>query len=336
MKVREMKRLDFLKGVGALTAALWLKPFQFNAFSHMNEHAAFDVLIVGGSYAGLSAAMTLGRGLRKVLVVDSGRPCNRQTPRSHNVITLDGATPAHIAALAKEQVLAYSTVTFKADTVTAITGDTGAFVIGTVGGDELRARKILFATGVADHLPAIEGLDACWGISAIHCPYCHGYEYRHQPTGILVNGPAALEFGKLIRNWTRELTIFTNGTPTFSDEQQQELRTLKIEVVSKEIRRLEHNSGQINALVFAGDSRQPLQALYTRPPFSQHCPLPQAMGCKLTEAGLIETNEFGKTSVPGVYAAGDCRTMLRSVAGAMAAGSTAGGFLNHEMISEEV
>lgn len=298
------------------------------------EPTDFDVLIIGGSYAGLSAAMALGRAVRRVLLLDSGQPCNRQTPHSHNLITQDGATPAHITAVAKEQVLAYPTVRFRVGTVTAVMGETNAFVVETAVGERFRARKILFATGIRDLLPTIPGFAESWGISVIHCPYCHGYEYRDQPTGILVNGPPALDFGKLIRNWTKQLTLFTNGPATIGPEQRQQLRTLAIALVEPEIAQISHTGGVLDSLQLADGTRHPLRALYARVPFEQSTPLPEALGCALTEAGLLQTDAFGHTSVPGVYAAGDNCSLLRSVAGAIAQGNVAGAFLNHELIAE--
>jgi thioredoxin reductase len=298
------------------------------------QTADFEVVIVGGSYAGLSAAMALGRAVRRVLILDSGQPCNRQTPHSHNLITQDGATPAHITALAKEQVLAYPTVRFRAGTVTAVTGESNAFVVETAEGERFRARKILFATGVRDQLPAILGFAESWGISVIHCPYCHGYEYRDQPTGILVNGPTALDFGKLIRNWTKQLTLFTNGPATLTPDQRQQLQGLGIAVVEAEVAEVSHTGGVLDSLRLTDGTRHPLRALYARVPFKQSTPLPEALGCALTETGLLQADTFGHTSVPGVYAAGDNCTWLRSVAGAIAMGTVAGGFLNHELIAE--
>ena len=298
------------------------------------EDAAIEVVIVGGSYAGLSAAMSLGRAMRQVVIIDSGQPCNRQTPHAHNLITHDGATPEHIRAVAKEQVLAYPTVRFLADTVTNITGTDNEFVVSTAQGQTIQTRKILLAAGVRDLLPPIEGLAACWGISAIHCPYCHGYEYRQQPTGILVNGSMALDFGRIVRNWTKELTIFTNGAPTFEPEPQQQLEAWGIKIERREIQALEHTNGVLEQVRFADGSRQALPVLYARVPFEQHFALPAGLPCQLTETGLIQTNEFRHTSVPGVYAAGDNSTMMRSVAAAIAMGSGAGAFINHALVAE--
>ena len=298
------------------------------------QEVEIEVVIVGGSYAGLSAAMSLGRAMRQVVVIDSEQPCNRQTPHAHNLITHDGATPGHIRAVAKEQVMAYSTVQFLADTVTNITGTNNGFVVKIAEGRTIQARKILLAAGVRDLLPPIEGLAACWGISAIHCPYCHGYEYRHQPTGILINGPMALDFGRLIRNWTKELTIFTNGAPNFETEHRRQLEALGINIESREIQALEHTNGVLEQVRFADGSQQALLVLYARVPFEQHFALPAGLPCQLTETGLIQADEFRRTSVPGVYAAGDNSTMMRSVASAIAMGSAAGAFINHALVAE--
>ncbi len=151
----------------------------------------FDVLIVGGSYAGLSAAMALGRSLRQVLVMDSGQPCNRFTPHAHNFITHDGKAPADIAQQARQDVARYNTVHFHEGLAVEGRKTASGFEVKTQAGELFFGKKLLFATGIKDHLPDIEGFEACWGISMIHCPYCHGYEFRGQKTGIWANGPRA-------------------------------------------------------------------------------------------------------------------------------------------------
>ncbi len=164
----------------------------------------FDVIIIGGSYAGLSAAMTLGRSLRHVLIIDSGLPCNRQTPHSHNFLTRDGETPKAITAIAKEQVLQYPTVQFIEETaITAQELETG-FRIVTQSGKAFTALKLIIASGIKDIHPDIEGFTECWGISVIHCPYCHGYEFHHQPTAIMANGERAVHLSILVHNLTTQ------------------------------------------------------------------------------------------------------------------------------------
>lgn len=297
----------------------------------MKETNTYEVIIIGGSYAGLAAAMTLGRALRNVLVIDSGTPCNRQTPHSHNFLTQDGKPPAEINALAKSQVETYSTVSFLDATATQVRGINNAFTVETDSGQVLRGRKLIFATGLRDLMPEITGLAACWGISVIHCPYCHGYEVRGKRTGILVNGEGALEFVKLILNWTPHLTLFTNGAPQFEVE---DIEQLGVSVVPTPLQELVHTEGYLKRIEFADGNTQELDALYFRAPFEQQSDSPANLGCDFTEHGHIEVNEFQQTSVEGIYAAGDCTTMFRSVSGAVAAGGAAGAMLNHELIDE--
>lgn len=240
----------------------------------MENLEAYDVIIVGGSYAGLSAALALGRAIRRVLVLDSGQPCNRQTPHSHNFLTQDGNTPAAIGALAKAQVLDYPTVQFRNDTAIGVTGTDHRFAVTTTAGAVVAARKLLFATGVRDLLPPIIGFAESWGVSVIHCPYCHGYEYRNQPTGILLNGAAAVEQCRLLLNWTAALTVFTNGASTIQPEHRQQLAAHGIGVEEAPVQQLVHRAGYLTQIELTDGRQLPLTALYARPAFEQHCPLP--------------------------------------------------------------
>ncbi|MGK6352671.1 NAD(P)/FAD-dependent oxidoreductase [Parapedobacter sp. DT-150] len=298
------------------------------------ENTNFDVIILGGSYAGLSAAMALGRALRTVLVIDGGMPCNRQTPHSHNFITQDGEKPAVIAEKAKAQVLRYSTVTFRTDVAIRGQQTDQGFTIDTQSGATFAGRKLIFATGVKDIMPAIDGFSACWGISVIHCPYCHGYEVKHQKTGVFANGDAAMQYAQLLRNWTEDLTVFTNGPSTLTSQQVATLTEHRIPVVEKTIDRLKHERGYIEQLVFKDGSTFALSALYARPDFEQHCPLPEALGCALTEQGHIKVDMGQKTTVAGIFACGDNASGMRSVANAVAAGNLAGAMVNHALCEE--
>lgn len=153
----------------------------------MKHKMQFDVIIVGGSYSGLAAAMALGRALRTVLVIDDGKPCNRQTPHSHNFLTNDGTPPTEIATLARLQVSKYTTVKFFKGLATNGHKTDQGFEIEGSSRETFAAKYLIFATGIKDILPGIPGIEACWGISALHCPYCHGYEVRQEKTGILGN-----------------------------------------------------------------------------------------------------------------------------------------------------
>lgn len=294
----------------------------------------FDVIIIGGSYAGLSAAMALGRSLRKVLLVDSGKPCNRQTPHSHNFLTQDGNTPAAISAEGKAQVMKYETVEFHEGLVTDVKRTQNGFQVTTQADESFGARKILFATGLWDQMPALKGFSECWGISVLHCPYCHGYEVHGTRLGILANGDMAFEFCRLINQWSKDLVLFTNGKSTLTKEQSEKLKEHHIEIEERPLARLEHDGGNLRNVVLSDETKIPLQAVYARPAFKQHCDIPERMGCELTEQGFIKTDDFQQTTIPGVYAAGDNIIMLRSVANAVASGMKAGAFINKALIDE--
>ncbi|SMD03619.1 NAD(P)/FAD-dependent oxidoreductase [Pedobacter nyackensis] len=300
----------------------------------MDKNQKYDVIIVGGSYAGLSAALALGRAIRQVLVIDSGNPCNQQTPHSHNFLTQDGSKPADISALGKSEVLKYPTIEFLEDHVNAVRGENNDFEVSTASGQVLNARKLVFSTGVKDLMPEIPGFASCWGISVIHCPYCHGYEYKDRVTGILANGNTAFEMALMIHNWTKQLSVFTNGKSDLTDEQLQRLVQINVNVIEKTLQEIVHAEGNLSSVVFTDGSSRMLDALYARPPFEQHCSVPEQMGCELDASGYIKVDDFQKTSIAGVFAAGDNTSKFRAVSAAVAAGGKTGAFINHELIAE--
>ena len=327
-----LKRRLFLKYTGLINLSPLFSMDYFKTTNGMNN--TFDVIIVGGSFAGLSAAMALGRSHRKVLIIDSGLPCNRQTPHAHNLITHDGEKPSSIAAEAKKQVLNYPSVSFEYGTATRLSGQNKAFEIETGNGMIYKTQKVLFTTGVKDQMPDITGFAECWGVSALHCPYCHGYEVSHQPLGILANGDVGYHMTTLINNWSKDLSLFTNGVSQLNDEQTQKLQSKGIRIVEKPVAAFDHDKGQIKNLVFEDKTSQLLTAVFARLPFTQHCDLPQKAGCEITADGFIKTDDFKRTSIPGIFAAGDNTSMMRSLSVAIAAGSVAGAIINAEMIEE--
>ncbi|MDG3584122.1 NAD(P)/FAD-dependent oxidoreductase [Galbibacter pacificus] len=294
----------------------------------------FEVIIVGGSYAGLSAAMALGRSLRKVLIIDNGQPCNRQAPYSHNFITQDGVPPGKIGAKAKEQVLKYKTVEFVTDLVVSTEKTKKGFSIITQSGNVVTADKLIFATGVKDVIPKIPGLSECWGISMIHCPYCHGYEVRNKKTAIIANGERAFHLASLVNNLTDNLTILTTGKADFSSEQLVKLESHRISIIETEVSEIEHQEGHLQKVILKNGEKLAFDVIYGGFPYTQHSDIPVSLGCELTEHGHIKVNEFQQTTIEGIYACGDNSTMMRSVANAVANGNLAGAMVNAELTKE--
>jgi thioredoxin reductase len=301
----------------------------------MKTTPLYDVIIIGGSYAGLSAAMALGRTLRKVLIIDSGQPCNRQTPHSHNFLTQDGATPAQIAQTAKDQVLAYETVEFHEDLVIQASEHKSGFEIKTQSDQLFYSKKLLLAFGIKDQFPEIPGFAECWGISVIHCPYCHGYEFRGKKTGILAKGERAYHLATLVSKLTDQLQIFSSRPSGLSPEQLEKLGQNGIEVLEKPISEIHHSNGYLEKVTFADGSTEPFDAVYADVPFSLPENLTQSLGCKIHENGRIEVDQFQQTSVTGVYACGDCANPLRSVASSVYSGNLAGAMINHALSTGE-
>lgn len=300
----------------------------------MKQPDLFDVIIIGGSYSGLSAAMALGRSLRNVLVIDSGKPCNEQTPHSQNFLTQDGKTPKEISTLAQSQVKEYDTVEFyDRKAVSAQKTDSG-FEITTENGEKFNSIKLIIATGIIDEVPDIKGFKESWGISLIHCPYCHGYEYRGKKTGIIANGDRAVHISSLVKNLTTNVTILTNGKAQFSNEQFEKLKNNQIEIIETEITELKNENGYVKSLVFDDGKEINFEAVYGAFPFSQHSDIPKQLGCDFTEIGHIKTDMFQKTNVTGIFVCGDNSAMMRSVSNAVMTGNVAGAMVNMELVTD--
>lgn len=298
---------------------------------------AFEVLIVGGSYAGLSAAMSLGRSLRRVLVVDGGKPCNATTPHSHNFLTQDGSTPAEIAGEARRQLSIYESVELVTDLVVKVEKVPEGFKSLLQSGTLVMSKKIIFATGIRDQLLDVPGFAECWGISVIHCPYCHGYEYRAKRMAILGNGEVAMHYAMLVGNLTSELQIFTNGKADFAEDQVMKLKKHGISINELPLVEIDHVDGYLRSVVLKkGNERERhvLDALYYRPPFEQHCKIPEELGVELTDQGYLKVDAMQKTNVEGVFACGDNSAAMRSVATAVAAGNMTGAVVNRELCVE--
>jgi thioredoxin reductase len=296
----------------------------------MTTEPIADVAIVGGSYAGLSAALPLARARRRVVVIDAGSPRNRMAHASHGVLAQDGRPPAAIAGDGRTQLLAYATVAWHAATATSVAAAADGFDIALAGQPTLRARRLVLAMGVVDELPEIAGVAERWGRHVFHCPYCHGYELQQGAIGVLAAGPAAIHQAMLLPEWGA-VTLFTNGALTLDDRQQHDLTERGVRIEPVPVVRIVDA-----ATVLLADGRAVTMAgLFTQPRTRPAGTLADALGCALDDGPLgtfIRTDALKATTVPGVFACGDAARAAGSVALAIGDGAQAGMSVHRSLV----
>lgn len=298
----------------------------------------YDVLIVGGGPAGLSAALALGRARKRVLLTDSGPRRNATAVHMQNFVTRDGTPPNEFRAAARAELERYETVEVRDEPVVAITGERGAFQV-TLTGESVIARRILLAVGLVDEMLPIPGFRELWGRSIFQCPYCHGFEVRDEAWGYLVL-PHRLDhlvpFATMTRAWTRSVTVFTNGGVAVSDEARAQLTQAGIRLETAPITQLVAGERGLEAIALEGGARVPITALFVHPLQAQ-VPLVQSLGLALDAEGFVAADPMRReTSVPGVYVAGDLATRMQGAVLAAASGVHAASAINMELTMDLV
>jgi thioredoxin reductase len=292
-----------------------------------------DAVIVGGGPAGLSAALTLGRALRRVLLVDGGRPRNARAHEVHTFVTRDGIPPAEFRRVAREQLVPYETVAVRDALVTKIVTAGSAFEVSLEGGATVRARKVLLATGVVDVPPEIEGMADYWGRFVFQCPYCHGFEMRGRSWGVVVTTDALAEWAFMLLGWTRRLVAFTDGA-TLSAEVLARLARAGVAVETDRLAALA-GDGPLASVVLRSGKVVPCEALFLKP--AQHAvALVDALGLERDEQGYVRVDSKRESNVKGIFVAGDATTMMQSALGAAAEGMLTAAMLNHALAAEDV
>jgi thioredoxin reductase len=272
----------------------------------------FDVIIIGGGPAGLSAALNLGRARRRVLLCDHGPRRNAAAEQIHGFVTRDGTPPAEFRRVGRQQLEPYSSVEARDVRVEEIRGHRGAFEVRLDTGI-VEARRILLCTGMIDELPDIEGFRELWGRSIFQCPYCHGWEMQDRKFGFLAPGAELLDFALLLRGWTSE--------------------SAGVRIGEQRIARFSAREEHLERVEFADGSSLRLDVLFARPPQRQVA-LVQSLGLALDAGGYVQVDEGRQTSLPGIYAAGDLVTPVQSAILAAASAMQAAARLNHELTAE--
>jgi len=299
-----------------------------------------DVVIVGGSYAGLAAAMQLGRARRDVLVLDAGQRRNRFASHAHGILGFDGESPAEIAAKGRAQVLAYPSVRWREAAATGARRAGDGFVV-TAGGEEHAAKRVILATGVIDELPPVPGLVERWGKTVFHCPYCDGYERDRGDLGVLASGPFAHHFAALAAEWSRPggTTLFLNGGAAPEEAELAGLASRGIRVELGAVLEVRDADRGIE-VVLGGGTSHAMAGLFVTSRTRLPGDFPDALGCELEQGPMgayYKTDPLTKqTTVPGVYACGDAALMQGSVTFALADGARAGVMAHQSLVFEHV
>jgi thioredoxin reductase len=293
-----------------------------------------DAIIIGGSYAGLSAAMQLARARRNVCVIDAGEPRNRFAAASHGFFGQDGAQPSTMIAQARTQLLAYPSVTVIEGHATAARQDAEErFSVDLASGETLTSSRIVLAHGVTDVLPGIPGVSQRWGVSVLHCPYCHGYEYGGRQLGVLNTLPVSAHQATLIPEWG-PTTYFLNGEELLDDAVREALRQRDVVIEPARVVGLEGEGTSLSGVRLVDGRLVPVEALFLSPTV-QLQPFAAQLGCELDEGPfgpLIRTDAIKMTTVPGVYAAGDAAAAAANATLASADGVFAGASLHRSLM----
>lgn len=298
-----------------------------------------DVAVVGGSWAGLAAATQLARARRSVRVIDSGLPRNRFAAAAHGFFGHDGRRPDDILDDAREQFLSYPTAEFHIDHVANGRSCQGIFELTTTSGTVVEARRLILATGVDDILPDIPGLWERWGITVVHCPYCHGFELADRPVGVIASSETAVHQAMLLRDWATDITLFTEGRLTLDDKQRGMLRWKNVRVETRAIEALLGDAPELTGVRLVDGDTVAIGALYVAAHTQPSSSLARELGCAIDEGlsgPFIRTDERKETTVAGVFAAGDTARSMSNVTWAVADGMAAGVFAHQSLVFDGV
>ncbi len=304
-------------------------------FPSLGNPDAYDVLIVGGGPAGLSGALVLGRCRRKVLVVDAGEPRNRWSKSMHGYLSRDGMNPCELLAVCRKELETYRTVEIiQGKAVDVCKTQDGRFITILENGSRYMSRKLLFATGVVDEIPKIEGLLDLYGTSVHHCPYCDGYEWRDRRVAVYAKEMKGFGTVQELTAWTRDLVLCTDGPSGLDDDKRRYLNEMRIELREDPVARLEGAEGKLQSIVFQDGTRLERDALFFVTGHSLACDIALQLGCRLTEEGCVWTGQHEATDVEGVYCAGDASCNVQMVIIAAAEGAQAAVSINRCLTGE--
>jgi thioredoxin reductase len=293
-----------------------------------------DVIIIGGSFAGLAGALQLGRARRRITVLDTGLPRNRFAGHSHGLLGHDHKPPLEILAAARQQLARYPTIKLVNARAESISGGIDDFAVTTDAGETLKGRRLLLSYGVTDQMPAIPGFAESWGKSIVPCPYCDGFEVAGQHWGLIYSGPQSLHAVSLFHDWTDRLTLFADGHD-ISSEARADLARRNAPVVDGKVVEIAHDKGKISTVNLDTGFHVAVDVLFAHPRNRPSATLHEALGLETVEGPVgyvLKVDERRETSVKGIYAAGDLANPMASVTLASSNGAMAAIFAQQSML----
>ncbi|MDR3662423.1 MAG: NAD(P)/FAD-dependent oxidoreductase [Mycobacterium sp.] len=304
----------------------------------------WECIVVGGGAAGLSAALVLGRARRRTLVIDAGEQSNRAADGIGGLLGQDGRPPAELYADGRRELAAYPSVRMVQGQVTGMAAqDGGPFRLELAGGSVQHADRVLLATGMQYEYPDVPGLEELWGRSVFHCPFCHGWEARDQTLAVLAEGDRAVHMALLLRAWTDDIVVLTNGPAGLAglaEPQHGALAAAGVRVDERKIVEFASQDNTLAAVVFADGEELKREGVLVASALRQRSPLATQLGVRIAPPGrvvvdAVVVDQFNRTSVPGVFAAGDVCTEMPKVAAAIADGSAAGTAIVQSLLHDQ-
>jgi thioredoxin reductase (NADPH) len=298
---------------------------------------SYDVVVVGGGAAGLSAAVTLARSLRSVVVIDAGEPRNAPAAGAHNLLGREGIAPLELLATGRREAESYG-AEIRAGRAVAVRRDESGFELDLADGTSLRARRVLLATGLVDELPDVPGVRELWGRDVLHCPFCHGWEVRAKRIGVLGTGPMTAHQALMFRQLSDEVTVFLHSGPEPEPEALEQLDAVGVRVIRGQVERLDVVDDRLAGVLLADGRSFPVDAVTVAPRFVSRSDLWSQLGGTLIEnpmGAFIESGLGGRTDIPGVFVAGNAGDLSAMVGASAAQGVFAGAAINGDLISED-
>ena len=295
----------------------------------------YDVVIIGGGAAGLSAALVLSRARRRVLVVDSGAPRNAPAAHLHGFLSRDGMPPRDLLAAGRQEVRGYGGTVTTGAVRAVVRSSPSAFEVFLGDGERVSARRLLVATGLRDELPDIAGLVDRWGRDVLHCPYCHGWEVRDQPLAVLFNGPETVRYAQIVRQWSHDVVLVV-PPDALTQAQRSELAARAIDVVDGAVNGVLVEDDHLTGVRLEDGRVIPSAAVFVPPRFIPNSDLLSGLECETDELGWVVTGANGATGVPGVWVAGNVTNPRAQLITAAGEGSAAAIAINADLVDEDV